>query len=52
MKIILKSKPVKGDISCCKTNFDVGFYMFSKFTQHDEEIANTNDKEYYVITKQ
>lgn len=49
MKLVLKSKPIKGEIACCKDNFDMDFFMFSRFTQHDEEIANNNDKQYYVI---
>ena len=48
-KLELIKYPKKGDIACAKSNFDMGLWLFGRFTKHDEEIALDNNTLYYVI---
>ena len=51
--IELTQTPKYGDLAVLKANFDYGLdhaVIFTRFTKHDEEIASSNNNDYYVLT--
>ena len=52
-QIKLTQTPKEGDLAVLKYNFDYGLdhaVVFTRFTKNDEEIASSNDNDYYVLT--
>lgn len=52
-QITLTQTPKEGDLAVLKANFDYDLdhaVIFTRFTLHDEEIASSNDNNYYILT--